>query len=252
MRRVATSLVMLGLWLTASVPGCAWEKNKVRIAVASNFAATLEEIATRFAAETGQEVQLVFGSSGKHFAQIVNGAPFAAFFSADARRPRLLEERGAAVPGTRFTYALGTLVLWSPDVARVEGRESVLASEGFRFLAIANPKLAPYGEAARQVLEHLGAWERLQPKLVRGENIAQTYQYVASGNAELGFVALSQVREPGSNGEGSRWVVPQDLHDPIEQQAVLLVDDAVARSFLAFVKRDETRARIRAHGYRLP
>ncbi len=245
-------MIILALCWVGAAPGSVRAAEEVRIAVASNFAPAMKELAEAYRQETGREVRPVFGSTGKLFAQIVNGAPYAAFLAADARRPRLLEEQGQAVPGTRFTYALGTLVLWSPDAARSLGESSLGRDDDFRFLAIANPKLAPYGAAARQVLEAMGVWDRLQPKIVRGENIAQAYQYVASGNAELGFVALSQLEAPGRSGEGSRWMVPGELHDPIAQQAVLLREDSIAREFLNYLKGAEARAAVASHGYGLP
>ncbi len=251
MNRNAVSMWLLSLGMLGLVSGCS-PAEEVRIAVASNFSGAIREIATDFREATGQEVRPVFSSTGKHFAQITNGAPFAAFLAADVERPRLLEERGVAVPGSRFTYALGTLVLWSPTEGFIDGDGKVLQGTDFRFLAVASPKLAPYGAAARQVLEHMGIWEELQPKIVRGENIAQTFQYVASGNAELGFVAASQLEGSGRAHAGSRWLVPDEMHDPIAQQAVLLREDPVARAFLAYLKSEEARAVMLAHGYRLP
>ncbi len=233
-----------------SVPAHAGSGGNLRIAVAANFAPTLEQLAEAFRRETPAAipVTLVPGSTGKHYAQIRHGAPFDAFFAADAARPERLEREGRIVPGSRFTYALGCLVLWSPDPDRVDADGRVLAGDGFRRLAIANPRLAPYGRAAREVLEGLDLWARLQPRLVRGENIAQAFQYVASGNAELGFVACSQV----IGRAGSRWPPDPARHAPIVQQAVLLRDSPAARAFLDFVRSPAARARIRAAGYGLP
>jgi molybdate transport system substrate-binding protein len=225
---------------------------EVRVAVASNFARTLEVVAVRFEAATGHQVVLAPGSTGKHYAQIRNGAPFDLFFAADVRRPRLLEEAGIAAPGSRFTYAVGRLVLWSPQPGYVDPEGQVLAKGGYRYLAIANPRLAPYGAAARDVLEGLGLWQSVQRRLVRGENIAQAYQFVASGNAELGFVALSQLSTPDGETPGSRWIVPRRLHAPIEQQVVLLRDTEAARALLAFVRTAEGAALIRGFGYEVP
>lgn len=225
---------------------------EIRVAVASNFSPALEHIARRFEAATGHRVIIVAGSTGKHYAQIRNGAPFDLFFAADVRRPRLLEEAGAAIPGSRFTYAIGRLVLWSPEPGYVDAGGEVLARPGLRHLAIANPRLAPYGAAAREVLEGLGFWALLRDRVVRGENIAQAYQFVASGNAELGLVARSQLVRPGRAREGSWWTVPKTLHGPIEQQALLLRDTEAARALLAFVRGEEAASVIRSFGYETP
>jgi molybdate transport system substrate-binding protein len=226
--------------------------DEIRVAVASNFAEAVKEIAGRFESESGDKVTLVFGSTGKHYAQIKNGAPFEAFFAADVERPRLLEQEGVALAGSRFTYALGKVILWSPRTDFVDPEGNVLDTGDFRHLALANPKLAPYGKAAEQVLRKRELWRSLQRRMVRGENIGQTLQFVESGNAELGFVAYSQIRSPDHPTEGSFWDVPQSLYDPIEQQAVLLKDTDAARAFLAFVKSDEALEIIRGFGYGTP
>jgi molybdate transport system substrate-binding protein len=223
-----------------------------RIAVASNFADAIKEIARKFEAKTGHRVALVFGSTGKHYAQIKNGAPFKAFFAADVRRPKLLDDEGLTVPETRFTYALGRVVLWSPNAGYVDQEGQVLSQGDFRYLAMANPKLAPYGRAAREVLESRGLWGGMRRRMVRGENIGQTFQFVKSGNAELGFVANSQIRRPGQPPEGSYWEIPQTLYQPIEQQAVLLQEDEVARGFLQYVRSEAARETIRGYGYGTP
>ena len=225
---------------------------EILIGVATNFASTIDRIATRFEAQSGHEVIVSLASTGKHYAQIVNGVPFDAFFSADARRPELLEHAGLSRPGSRFTYAIGKLLLWSPKVDYVDGEGRVLDTGDYRHLAIANPKLAPYGNAAKQVLEARGLWDPDSRRLVRGENIGQAMHFVQSGNAELGFVARSQVLRPGGKIDGSVWEIPQSLYDPIEQQAVLLTDSQAARDFLAFVRGREARDIIRAHGYESP
>ena len=225
---------------------------ETRVAVASNFRVAIETLAERFEADTGHEVSLIFGSTGKHYAQIKNGAPFDAFFAADIKRPELLEQEGAALPGSRFTYALGKLILWSPQAGYVDPEGKVLGQGTFRHLAIANPKLAPYGKAAREVLQARGVWNALKAKTVRGENISQTFQFVSSGNAELGLVAWSQVKQPGHRMTGSWWKVPQALYTPIEQQAVLLKENTAARAFLSFMKSEKSRALIRSFGYDTP
>lgn len=242
-RRAALALTTLAL---AAVPAHAGE---LHVAVATNFVKTARALAGDFTTASGHAVVVSEGSTGRLYAQIVNGAPFEVFLSADAERPLRLVAEGYAVEGTRFAYALGRLVLWSADPARV--RDAGALRGDFRHLAIANPELAPYGAAARQTLERLGLWAALEPRLVRGEDVGQTQQFVATGNAELGFVALAQVVDAG----GSRWEVPADHHAPIEQEAVLLGpgrDDATARAFLAFLRSAAARARIEAAGYALP
>jgi molybdate transport system substrate-binding protein len=223
--------------------------DEIRVAVATNFSEVMDELARRFEPAGGHTVLVSAASSGALYAQIRNGAPFDLFFSADAERPRLLEEEGAAVAGTRFTYAIGRLALWSPDPDLVDDEGAVLSTGDFRFLAIANPELAPYGAAARQVLERRGLWEGIQDRLVRGQDIGQAYAFVFSRNAELGFVAWSQLRRPDASVGGSYWLVPGTDHDPIEQQAVLLVDSPAARAFVAFVRGAEGGAVIRGFGY---
>ena len=183
----------------------------------------------------------MFGSTGKLYAQIKNGAPFDVFFAADVKRPRLLEEDGLGLPGSRFTYAIGKLVLWSLKAAYVDDRGEVIEEGDFRHLALANPRLAPYGMAARQVLQRLDLWDRLAPRMVRGESAGQTYQFVASGSAELGFVARSQVTRPETPLPGSFWTVPEALHDPIDQQAVQLADRPAVKSFMELVRSAEGR-----------
>jgi molybdate transport system substrate-binding protein len=225
----------------------------IRVAVATNFAAPVQAIVARFAEITHNRVVLAFGSTGKHYAQIKNGAPFAAFLAADSERPARLEEEGVAVAGSRFTYAVGRLVLWSPREGYVDPEGRVLTDGDYRHLAIANPVLAPYGRAAQQVLQARGLWEGLQRgRLVRGEDIGQTFQFVRSGNVELGFVASSQVKRPGHAPQGSWWEVPQSLYRPIEQQAVLLQEGPTARAFLAFLRGEEARSIIADYGYGLP
>ena len=228
------------------------QRGDIRVAVASNFREAMLDIVARFEMKSGHKVTLIFGSTGKHYAQIRNGAPFDAFFAADRRRPELLENEGVAVLGSRFTYAVGQLVLWSPQAGYVDADGRVLGEKDFRHLAIANPQLAPYGRAAQEVLQAIGLWDALSGRVVRGENISQTFQFVISGNAELGFVAYSQVKHFAPSAEGSWWDVPQSLYEPVEQQALLLKDNEVARAFLAFVQSDEAREIIRGNGYTTP
>ncbi len=231
---------------------------ELRVAVASNFYSTIKAIAEQFELKTADssdqqhKVILIPGSSGKHYAQIINGAPFDIFFSADTERARLLEQSEMTESGTRFTYALGKLILWSSMDNYVDLKGEVLKSKDFRYLAIANPKLAPYGKAAEEVLKSLNIWTGLGRRLVRGENIAQTFQFVSSGNAKLGFVAYSQIKSPNLSINGSFWEVPQSIYRPIEHQAVLLRDSALAREFLSFVKSTESLSIIYESGYGLP
>jgi len=225
------------------------------IAVASNFVLTAESVATEFEAATGHDVLISSGSTGKLYAQIRNGAPFDVFLAADAARPRMLEMEGFGVPGTRQAYAYGQLVLWSRD-AHPQGQkcQERLRAGNFGRLAIANPDTAPYGAAARQFLARSGLWERVQARLVIGENISQTLQFVASGNAALGLVALSQLGNKRLPTASCRWTVPPDMHDPIEQQAVLLKRAAgkpAARAFLRFLVSESGRAVIARSGYLL-
>jgi molybdate transport system substrate-binding protein len=209
----------------------------------------MDDIVARFHEESEHDVLVSFGSTGSHYAQIKNGAPFDAFFSADAERPRLLEGEGVAIAGSRFTYAVGRLVLWSRRVGYVDADGRVLESGTFRFLSIANPDLAPYGVAAREVMIARGVWAQLQGRLVQGTDIGQAYSFVHTGNAELGFVAYAQVKKPGAPIEGSYWLVPESLHAPIEQQAVLLRDVPAARAFVEFTKSPAALEIIRSYGY---
>ena len=249
MTRIGQAIVAACLLLAGSGTVLA---DAIRVAVASNFKHAIKPITERFETLTGHRVTLIFGATGKHYAQIMNGAPFDVFLAADTKRPRLLEERGKALAGSRFTYALGRLVLWSPDPALVDARGKVLDEPDFRYLAIANPKLAPYGKAAREVLEARGLWESMRGRVVRGENVAQAFQFVSSGNADLGFVAYSLLRVPGRPATGSVWEVPATLYSPIDQQAVLLRSNDTAESFLSFVRSSESLAIIRDFGYATP
>jgi len=224
----------------------------VQVAVAANFTAPMKAIAAAFEKDTGHKARLAFGSSGKFYAQIRNGAPFQVLLSADDETPARLEREGMAVPGTRFTYAVGRLALWSAQAGAVDGRGEVLRKGGYKHVAIANPKLAPYGAAAVEVMQRLGVVEAVRPKLVQGENIAQTHQFVASGNAELGFVALSQITRDGKLTGGSAWIVPGDLYTPIRQDAVILAagkGNAAASALMAYLGSEKAKAVIRAYGY---
>lgn len=233
---------------------CAAHADEVQVAVAANFAAPAKRIAAEFEQATGHKAQLSFGATGKFYAQIRNGAPFEVLLSADDATPARLEQDGAAVAGSRFTYAIGRLALWSARPGVVEAGGEVLKGGAFRHLALANPRLAPYGAAAVEVLTALKLHDTLRAKFVQGENIAQTHQFVASGSAELGFVALSQVFRDGRIAEGSGWLVPAERHAPIRQDAVLLEKGrgkAGAAAWLQFLKGDKARAVIAAYGYEI-
>lgn len=212
----------------------------------------MKALTVEFEKTTAHHVVLSFGSTGKHYAQIKNGAPFDVFLAADAARPALLEEQDIALIGSRTTYARGKLVLWTskPDVNDL--KETLLNSQDIRHLALANPKLSPYGLGAKQVMVKLDIWPKLQTKLVRGENIAQTFQFVHSGNAELGFVAYSQAVNPKRSVQGSFWMPHQSLYSPIDQQAVLLNDKQASKDFLKFLKGPLARQIIQNYGYDLP
>ena len=227
------------------------QADELRIAVATNFSRTASVLAEQFEQQSGHTVRLAFGSTGKHYAQIKHGAPFDIFFAADEHRPALLEKEGIGVPGSRFTYAQGKLVLWSPNENQVDANADVLATGNFRKLAIANPKLAPYGFAAREILQARGLWGKLRPRLVRGENIGQTFQFVRTGNAQLGFVAAAQLSS-NKDLNGSYWTPPQSLYTPIIQQAILIKDTPAAWGFIQFIKSEAARSVIQASGYLTP
>ncbi|WP_111430140.1 molybdate ABC transporter substrate-binding protein [Rhodobacteraceae bacterium DSL-40] len=238
--------LMLALLVTATA-GTA-DAGQTNVAVAANFTGAAKDIAEAFKAATGDEAVLSFGSTGQLYTQIAQGAPFDVFLAADNVRPDLAVTEGFAVEGTEFTYAIGQLALWSRDTALVNGAETMKRGD-FHKLAIANPETAPYGAAAVQVMQALDVFEALFPKVVQGNNIAQTYQFVETGNAELGFVAYSQI---AASDEGSRWLVDPALYDPIRQDAVLLqagAGNAAAQAFLDFLKGPEAAAVIERYGY---
>jgi len=227
---------------------------EVQVAVAANFTAPMQKIAAEFEKDTGHKALLAFGATGKFYAQIKNGAPFAVFLAADEKTPATLESEGDAVPGSRFTYAIGTLVLWSAKPGFVDDQGAVLKKGEFQHLVIANPKTAPYGAEAIKVLTRLSLLDAIQPKLVTGENISQAYQFIVTGNAELGFVALSQVMFDGKLSSGSAWIVPADLHDPIRQDAVILAkgkDQPAAKALVEYLKGKKATAIIQSYGYNL-
>lgn len=239
--------VLLGLALGCWVLPASAER--ITVAVAANFTVTMNALVEAFERDGDHTVVVASGSTGKHYAQILHGAPFDVFLAADSERPALLEANGQAVAGSRVTYAVGRLALWSPDPDLVDPRGEVLGTDRFHRLAIANPRLAPYGEAARQVLVELGLYQDLRAKLVQGENIGQAYQFVHSGAAELGLVAYAQLHRPGVEPRGSFWLVPRQLHQPLLQQAVILEDSPAARALLAFLQSRQAQRIIQDFGY---
>ena len=234
------------------VAACATQAAEVQVAVAANFARPLEAIAQGFTAATSHTLKISAGPTGKFYSQIVAGAPFEVLLAADDETPKRLIAAGHGVAGSSFTYAIGALVLWSAQPGLVDEQGAVLAAGRFRHLAIANPKTAPYGAAALEVLKARGLLDALAPKFVTGESIAQAYQFVATGNAELGFVALSQISQPGKPAGGSHWRVPGHLHSPIRQDAVLLEageKNPAAAALLAWLKGADARRVIESFGY---
>ena len=241
------------LTLTAALAlSAAAQAEVVQIAVAANFTAPARALAEIFARTTGHEAKLSFGATGAFYTQIKNGAPFDILLAADDERPIRLEKEGDTVPGSRFTYAVGQLVLWSAKPGLVDGEGAVLKGGNFNKIAIANPKLAPYGAAAVETMDKLGLAAALTPKLVTGESIGQTYNFIATGNAELGFVALAQVLDGGKLKSGSMWVVPAKYHAPIIQDAVILKRAAAnpaAKAWMALMRSPNTQDFIRSYGY---
>lgn len=248
------SLSRLFAALGAGLLACAAQAAEVQIAVAANFTAPIKEIAAEFEKDTGHKVVASFGPTGGFYTQIKNGAPFEVFFAADDTTPAKLETEGDTVAGSRFTYAVGKLVLWSATSGYVDDKGEVLKKNEFKHLSIANPKTAPYGLAATQVLAKLGLADALKPKLVEGGNITQAHQFVATGNAELGFVALSQVYKDGKITGGSAWIVPAEYYEAIRQDAVILAkgkDNPAAKALTDYLKGPKAAAVIKAYGYDL-
>ena len=242
-------IVALAALLSLSMPVHAAE---VSVAVAANFNAPMLKIAQAFEQETGHKAVLSFGSTGNLYAQIRHGAPFQILLAADATTPAEIEKEGLGLAGSRFTYAIGKLVLWSKQPGLVDDKGDILRRGTFQRLAVANPKLAPYGAAALETMTKLGVLKALQTKIVQGENIAQTYQFTATENAQLGFVALSQVMSEGKIAQGSAWLVPAHLHAPIQQDALLLTPGAgnpAAKALMIFLRSDRVKTLIRTYGY---
>lgn len=252
MKRTSPSLPALPALLLALACMPAAHAGEVQVAVAANFSAPMHDIAAQFARDTGHRALVATGATGKFYAQIRHGAPFEVLLAADEATPARLEREGLGVSGTRFTYATGRLALWSARAGYVDGAGTVLATGDFRHLAIANPRTAPYGAAAVAVLRKLGQLDRLRGRLVQGENIAQAQQFVSTGNAELGFVALAQVSRDGRLTGGSAWIVPASLHAPIRQDALLLKKgqgNPAARALLHYLASAPARAIIQSYGY---
>ncbi|WP_234451766.1 molybdate ABC transporter substrate-binding protein [Pseudomonas sp. MF6776] len=230
------------------------QADEVQVAVAANFTAPIQAIAADFEKDTGHKLVAAYGATGQFYTQIKNGAPFEVFLSADDTTPEKLEREGDTVKGSRFTYAVGTLALWSAKDGYVDTKGEVLKKNEYQHLSIANPKTAPYGLAATQVLEKLKLTEATKTKIVEGQNITQAYQFVSTGNAELGFVALSQIYKEGKVTSGSAWMVPASLHDPIKQDAVILSkgkDNAAAKALVEYLKGPKAAAVIKSYGYQL-
>lgn len=245
---ILPSIALIGVLCNAS----AVLGETITVAVAANFARPAQAIAEQFHTKTSNEVQLSVGSSGKLYAQILHGAPFDVFLSADREKPSALEKSGLTVEGTRFTYALGTLALYSSNPKRFGPSQATLKANQYTRLALANPRLAPYGQAAMDVLTSLGLLNATRPKWIQGENVAQTFQFVSTGNADLGFVALSQTDDELM---GSIWIIPAELHRPIRQDAVFLAraaNNQAAQDFMAFIRSPEANAIMRQFGYRQP
>ncbi|HJP37664.1 MAG TPA: molybdate ABC transporter substrate-binding protein [Gammaproteobacteria bacterium] len=255
MRSTTRIALAAAFFLFGMLPSSA-TATSISIAVASNFAPAIRDIAAQFEVRSGQSVRIISASTGKLYAQIINGAPFDALFAADAERPQLLEAAGQGVAGSRFTYAIGRLVLWSRNPALNESNcRTQLENLGQQRLAIANPAIAPYGMAAKETLMSLDLWGRVESQLVVGENIAQTLQFVSSGNAILGFIAGTQTLDARLPQATCHWPVPRELHLPIEQQAILLqraANNSVVANFMAFLRSSAGRIIIERHGYALP
>ena len=245
------ALTLFALLIASSTLGAA----EVRLAVAANFAAPMRSLAQSFEKNTGHKVIVALGATGQLYAQIKNGAPFDVLLAADDETPKKLESEGLAISGSRATYAIGRLVLWSKREGLIDTKGEILRTGRFDRIAIANPKLSPYGAAAMEVIERLGLAQAIQPKIVEATNITQAHQFVASGNAVIGFVALAQVTEGNALKDGSGWIVPDSLHSPIQQDLILLARgkaNPAARQLIEFLRSDAAKAVIRSYGYTLP
>lgn len=244
---------LFAIFFFISLPICSVAE-EVRVAVAANFAAPMKILAQEFERDTGYRATLAFGATGQFYAQIKNGAPFAILLAADDTTPARLEAEGLGLAGTRFTYATGRLVLWSRKPGLVDNKGDILKSGRFNKIAIANPKLAPYGAAAIEVIAKLGLSSVISPKIVEGANIAQVFQFVSSENADLGFIALAQVFRKGKVSEGSGWVIPADMHAAIRQDAIVLKpgqNNPAAKSLMNYLRSEKSKSLILSFGYAL-
>lgn len=240
---------MKRICLLVCVTGYALTAGELKVAVAANFTDTIGALAPEFEKQSGHKVVAVFGATGKFYLQIKHGAPFEVFLAADIKHPSLLESEGLAVAGTRFTYAVGKLVLWSAREGFVDASGKVLESSSFKNIALANPDVAPYGRAAQEYLVSQNYWDALQGKVVLGQDIGQTFVFVKTGSAELGFVALSQIQQPSKKIQGSYYIIPQKTYKPLEQQAIQIKESKPAAQFLQFLKGPTAQKTIRAFGY---
>ena len=246
--QLALALILIGSGISGQTVLAA----EVTVAVAANFAAPMKVIAQAFQRETGHQLRMSFGSTGQFYAQIKHGAPFAILLAADEHTPEKIEQDGWGVPGSRFTYAVGKLALWSRTPGLVDGDGAILKSGAVNKIAIANPKLAPYGAAAMEVIHTLGLFDALSSKMVEGSSIGQAFQFVASGNAAVGFVALSQVYENGQIKQGSAWIVPAGMYQPIKQDAILLktgLGNPAAEALMTYLQGNQARTVMRSFGY---
>ena len=226
---------------------------EISVAVAANFSSVLKDIAVEFQKDTGHQLAITPGATGKFYAQISNGAPFDVFLSADDETPRKLAQEGKAIAASQFTYAIGRLALWSPSPDLVDKSADILKTDKFKFIAIANAKVAPYGQAAVQTMQKLGVLTKIEPRIVQGESIAQTYQFVSTGNAQLGFVALSQILENGKIKAGSAWIVPEEMHEQLKQVAVVLQSSkhmSACQALMEYLKSEKAKKMIASYGYK--
>jgi molybdate transport system substrate-binding protein len=226
---------------------------EIKVAVASNFANTLKEIAVEFQRDTGHQLAITPGATGKFYAQISHGAPFDVFLSADDETPRKLAQEGKAIAASQFTYATGRLALWSPSPDLVDKNADILKTDKFKYIAIANAKVAPYGQAAVQTMQKLGVLSKIEPRVVQGESIAQTFQFVSTGNAQLGFVALSQIFENGKIKTGSAWIVPEEMHEQLKQDAVVLQsckNTSACQALMDYLKSEKIKKMMSSYGYK--
>jgi molybdate transport system substrate-binding protein len=226
---------------------------EISVAVAANFSSVLKDIAVEFQKDTGHQLAITPGATGKFYAQISNGAPFDVFLSADDETPRKLAQEGKAIAASQFTYAIGRLALWSPSPDLVDKSADILKTDKFKYIAIANAKVAPYGQAAVQTMQKLGVLTKIEPRIVQGESIAQTYQFVSTGNAQLGFVALSQILENGKIKAGSAWIVPEEMHEQLKQDAVVLQSCkhmSACQALMEYLKSEKAKKMMASYGYK--